>query len=79
MQKHFFTFRKTVQGKPQIDIEVVVAGNITRAEARRIANEEIEALREGHALTVHAALRGLIQRMEKGVTKIPDYRFLGVN
>lgn len=79
MEKHYFTFRKTVQGQPQIDIEVIVAANISRSEARRIANEEIEALREGHQYMVHQSLRDKIEHMEQRVVKIPDYRFMGAN
>jgi len=77
MQKHFFTFRK--YGKPQVDIEVVVAADISRSEARRIADEEIKALRDGHALVVHQELRRQTARMENSMVKIPDYRFLGAN
>ncbi len=75
MQKHFFTFRKIVDGQPApIYIEVIVAGPFSRTEARAIAEAEVDELREGAR-----ALRREITRVESTVRSLPDYRFVGVN
>lgn len=75
MTKHFFTFRKIINGQPApIYIEVIIAESISRKEARGIAEREIAELRQGVR-----ALRKELARAEKAVTCIPDYRFIGAN
>lgn len=80
LTKHFFAYREWKHGRPTgIQIEVIVAQNVSRQEARRIADEEIAALREGHQTESHRDLRQSIQRAERQIERFPDYRFVGVN
>ena len=80
MQKHFFAYRKYQNGRATpIQIEVIVSAEVSRQDAQRIADEEVAALRSGHQVQAHQALRGQIARMEQSVTAFPDYRFTGVN
>lgn len=71
MQKHFFTFQKTIDGKRQpIYIEVIVAETVSRKQARQIAEHEINEFR--------TALRQW-KRIEPQMQSIPDFRFVGAN
>lgn len=75
MNKHFFTFRKVVNGQPSpLYIEVIVAQSVTQKEAREIAEQEVAEWRAGLA-----ALRRFSQRTDRDVRSLPDYRFVGVN
>jgi len=77
MTKHFFTFRKFQNGQPtKIHIEVWVAC-ASRAEAREIAEQEMDEWREAKRL--REVLRRETERLEASVRRLPDYRFVGVN
>lgn len=68
LKTHYISFRKWHNGRyAEIDIEVVVRSDVKRKEAKRIAEEEINALLEGQR--ARAA-----RRMEEA----PSYPFLGV-
>jgi hypothetical protein len=72
--KHFITFRKTLDGRPQpLWLEVVVGGSCKR-QARETAEAEIALIRAGIE-----ALREQTAAMEREVQVFPDYRFIGTN
>lgn len=74
MQKHFFSFRKIINGKPEpIYIEVIVEA-FSWKDARDIAEQEMAEMRRGVR-----ELRRTIARREKTVAALPDYRFIGRN
>ena len=62
LTKHFFAYRPQRKGSAGIQIEVIVAGDISRQDARRLADEEIAALNEGHALRSSTELRERISK-----------------
>jgi len=67
MQKHFFAYRKWQDGQPaaQIEIVVILPSGYKRDDARRLADEEIKALADGHLVNTHDQLRAAIREFEQ--------------
>lgn len=80
---HYFGYRKWKDGKPtDVQIEVIVKSDVSRAEALRIAQAEITALESGHAKVVdREGLNQCIAGVERRINRrlLASYQYMGCN
>jgi hypothetical protein len=77
LTKHFFTFRKIVDLRPQplyVDVIVELPPSVSITIARQIAEQEMKEWREGYQL-----VRDKMGKQRASHFPIVDYRFVGRN